>query len=372
MPWILAYFLLITLFTGMVVVWGSRKLAYRWNVLDVPDGERKRHSRPVPLLGGLAIFATIAFVTGAHIIAAFIFEETHFAQSVIPQNFINYYHNLIESPEIYLRLIAIFSGGIMVFFVGLFDDLRGASVKWRLLSEFLIAALVVAFGLKPELSFLPDILVWFVTIFWIVTITNAFNFIDGLDGLCGGVGAISAGILCYVAVTGNQPLVAILLCVFFGALLAFLRENFFPAKIFLGSAGSMFIGYVLAVIVLVMTFMRPTSNNIFPIVMPVIIFGVPLFDIISVVIIRIKEGRSPLEGDRNHIAHRLLRIGFTQKQAVMFIYLLAFAVGVDALYLPQTELFESIVVLVHTLALFGIIIVLERVRAPRQKAKGEL
>lgn len=361
-PWVFLCFVAAGLLASLVLTPLAAALARRSGAMDHPD-PRKAHREPIPLLGGVAIFLAFnGVILGALGLGLLVLKDGDVA--LVPGFLRPYLANIAaDSGHVLRRLGMIGAGGLAVFLLGLWDDLRSPGVGVRLSLQFVIAGFVVHFGIRPELGFLPHPLVTVAATVWIVGIMNAFNFIDGLDGLTTGVGAIAGAILAVAMVRWSQPLVALLLCTLTGTLIGFLRYNFYPASIFLGSSGSLLLGYLLGVIVLVSTFIVTPRDDVLPIVMPVLIMGIPLYDMASVLVIRRARGTSVFQGDRNHLGHRLMRRGFTHKQAVLCIYALTFSVGLNALILPTLRTTDSILVLVQVLALFGVVILLERVRA---------
>jgi UDP-GlcNAc:undecaprenyl-phosphate GlcNAc-1-phosphate transferase len=190
----------------------------------------------------------------------------------------------------------------------------------------------------------------------------AFNLLDGLDGLAGGVAVICSSILAAVMIRGGQPYVAMFLIVFAGSTAGFLRHNLFPARIFLGSSGSFFLGYILSVSVVSATFAIEGASAVFAVLMPILLLAVPLYDTASVVLIRLKEHRPIFRGDRSHIHHRLLGAGFTGRGAVLFIWLLTFMVGISSLLLVTADLWASIFIFVQVLLAFALIVLVKHVR----------
>jgi UDP-GlcNAc:undecaprenyl-phosphate GlcNAc-1-phosphate transferase len=327
--------------------------------MDVPRPGRI-HSRATPLLGGPAIFLGLALVIGGHFLAGQLLARTDLlARWMGPEAIAA----MLRSAGALPRLGAIALGAAAMLAIGVADDVRSVPVGLRLGAEFAAAALVVALGVQPELFILPRWAVYLVAVVWIVGITNAFNLIDSMDGLAAGVAAVAGSLLGLWAALSGQPMVALLLAGFVGVLLGFLVFNSSPAGIFLGSSGSMLIGYFLAVSVLVSTFMVGRGGGLLPVVMPLLILGVPLYDTASVVAIRLCRGRSPFSPDLNHLAHRVHRLGLSRRQTVLFVYLLTFAVGVGAVVLPESggvgAWLRSAAVLLQALAVFGVLVVLE-------------
>jgi UDP-GlcNAc:undecaprenyl-phosphate GlcNAc-1-phosphate transferase len=247
------------------------------------------------------------------------------------------------------------------FLLGLLDDLRGVSARLRLYVQSLVAIGLVALGYGPSLAFLPSWLAGAIGVLWIVGVTNAFNLLDGLDGLAAGVALV--GILALLTIMGlsDQPNVVLLSAAMAGTLLGFLRYNAPPAKVFLGSSGSLLIGYLMAMATLLLTFgAGPMKNSLASIFTPLFVVAIPLYDTASVILLRLREGRAITQADQNHFHHRLLRIGFSQRQAVAFICLAAFAVALSAVRLVQATPRGSVVILVQIGALLSMLILAER------------
>jgi UDP-GlcNAc:undecaprenyl-phosphate/decaprenyl-phosphate GlcNAc-1-phosphate transferase len=358
-PGVYLYFAFAGAVASLLLVPLFKYLSIRSGVMDVPRPGRI-HTRATPLLGGPAIFLGLLVVIGGHFALGQLLANTDLLEGWLSPNAMRHMRRAEGAMP---RLTAILIGAAVIMAVGVADDARSLPIWLRLGTEIAAAAVVVGMGVKPELYILPRWLVYIVAVLWIVGITNSFNLIDSMDGLAAGVAAISAVLLGLWAALSHQPMVAIMLAVFAGVMIGFLFFNSSPASIFLGSSGSMLIGYFLAVTVLVSTFMIGKGSGLLPVVMPLIILGVPLYDTASVVAIRLYRRRSPFTPDLNHLAHRIHRLGLTRKQTVLFVYLVTFAVGMSAVVLSDVgKLHVSLrswAVLVQVLAIFGIIVILE-------------
>jgi len=250
--------------------------------------------------------------------------------------------------------------------LGFIDDRRGVGFSYRI--KFLIqigAALVlVVAGIRTE--FMPaPILNAAVTIAWVVSITNAFNLLDNMDGLSSGAAVVAATVFFVIAAAQGQMFSAMILVVFAGAVLGFLLYNFHPAKIFMGDTGSLFLGYVLASLTITSSYVVPQSVNLLPVISPLLILSLPIFDTLSVMFIRWREGRPLFIGDRRHFSHRLVDLGMSQRGAVVFIYLVALSIGVAAALLPYLPLWGQILVLLQTVAIYSMITILMSVAKRR-------
>jgi UDP-GlcNAc:undecaprenyl-phosphate GlcNAc-1-phosphate transferase len=351
------YFFLVSTGVSLLLVPLFRRFALRFQVLDQP-GERKLHREPIPLFGGGAIFCAVVVVVALHYAVQPMVAQSEFVRTVVPE----FYHSYLQGIWGFSwRMWTIFLGAAFISALGLLDDVRGVSIRMRFLFEILIAVAVVAIGIKPDIEIFPQPLVWIASVIWIVGITNSMNLLDGADGLAGGVGLIAALLLAWVMALGGQPLPVVFLLVLAGTVAGFLRYNFPPARIFMGSWGSMLIGYLLAVAVLISTDVAAGENWLLPVLIPLLILGIPLYDTFSVIAIRLAQGRSPVLADQNHFVHRLMRFGFSPKQAVLFIYLLALCIGINATLLLRADAMTSFILLLQILMTFGVIVILERV-----------
>jgi UDP-GlcNAc:undecaprenyl-phosphate GlcNAc-1-phosphate transferase len=352
------YLFALSLVAALAATPAAIRLAGRLKVVD-PPGPRKIHQEPVPLAGGWALFAVLTVVLWGHMLAALLLRGTSHVASLPPG--IGYY--LEVAPAELPKLAAVWGGAALIFGLGLVDDLRRLSVRSRLWIQGAVALGLVLLGLRPNLGFLPAWAGAVLGILWIVGITNAFNFLDGLDGLSTGVALIATGGLLAILTLRQQPVVTGLLAVMAGAQAGFLRYNFHPARAFLGSSGSLLLGYLMAVATLGVTYMVRLDNWLIPILTPVFILAIPLYDTTSVILIRILRGRAIAGADQSHFHHRLLRTGFTHPQAVLFIYLIAFAVTVSAVLLVQTTPGQSLLVFLQIAATFLVLVMAERVAA---------
>ncbi|MFC1568207.1 glycosyltransferase family 4 protein [Candidatus Margulisiibacteriota bacterium] len=299
---------LVTYFATPVV----KIFASRVKAVDIPN-DRKVHILPIPRLGGLAIYAGFM----AAVAAAFFLARG-------------------SGVELNLQAITgIVVGSSILMIVGVVDDMRNLRPTTKLIWQILATLFVILFGV--EISFISNPLngIWPIgilaiplTLFWVVGVTNAINLIDGLDGLAAGVTAISALTLFFVALRTHQIGAAILMLALCGASLGFLRHNFFPASIFLGDSGSMFLGFVLATSAIVGVL---KTTLVVALIIPVLILGVPIFDTLFAIGRRISGGKHPFEADNKHIHHMLLRAGFNKREAVLAIYIACFLLSFIAL-----------------------------------------
>jgi UDP-GlcNAc:undecaprenyl-phosphate GlcNAc-1-phosphate transferase len=290
----------------------ARRLALRLGIIDRPNA-RKIHVDPIPLLGGVAIY-------GAFIAALVLFG------------------NRFRLNE----LISILVGASLMSFLGVWDDRRGLSPLLKLLGQFLAASILVISGVYIG-TFPWEALNIAVTLGWVVVITNAMNLLDNMDGLSGGVGAVAAIFFLLLAAMNDQYLVGALSAALVGACFGFLIYNFNPASIFMGDAGSLFLGFVLAAVGIKLRF--PEGIEIVTWMVPVLILGLPLFDTTLVIISRLRRHLNPLTTPgKDHVSHRLVAMGYTRREAVLICYLICAGLGVVALFVTQATILEGYIV----------------------------
>ena len=308
-----------------------RRLADRLGVVDQPD-PRKLHRAPVPLLGGIAIYV-------GFILALLLFGE----RWVLSQ------------------MIGILVSATMVSFLGIWDDRWGVRPLLKLLGQLVAASILIISGIK--VSFLPyPALNVAITLVWVVGITNALNLLDNMDGLSGGVGAVAAGFFLLLAAMNGQYLVASLAAALMGACIGFLYYNLNPATIFMGDAGSMFLGFILSVVGIKLRF--PGRPSMITWMIPVVVLGLPIFDTTLVVISRLRGGMNPLTSPgKDHVSHRLVQMGLSQRNAVIVLYLICCALGLAAIFIMQADFLQAYLMgaAVFVAGLMGLI-ALERVR----------
>jgi UDP-GlcNAc:undecaprenyl-phosphate GlcNAc-1-phosphate transferase len=284
-------------------------------------GHRKIHAEPIALAGGLAVFTGLALplLLAAVVVGAGWLDAA--TQGAVA-------HGLARRGP---QLAAVLGGCLGMVILGWLDDRYELRPATKFGGQVLIALLVAASGVRVTL-FVPSVAFSVaVTVLWIVTVTNAFNFLDNMNGLCAGVGAIAAVAFGLKAAIGGQYLVALLAFLAFGALLGFLPYNFPSATAFLGDAGSHLVGFLLAVLAILPDFYSTDHPVRLAVLSPLLILAVPLVDLVWVVVIRWRLGKPFYEGDTNHVSHRLVRRGLSKVRAVLVIWLLAAVAAVAAL-----------------------------------------
>jgi UDP-GlcNAc:undecaprenyl-phosphate GlcNAc-1-phosphate transferase len=228
--------------------------------------------------------------------------------------------------------------------------------------QLALASVVAAAGVRLTLfwPFTHPVVGGTLTVLWIVAMTNAFNFLDNMDGLAGSVALLAAVLFAAAQVAVGSLFVPAVLLVLAGALAGFLVHNWFPARLFMGDAGSNFIGFMLGALTIAGTYYRSRPPySPYGVLAPLLVMAVPLYDMTSVVVIRLRAGRSPFLGDRNHFSHRLVERGLTPKQAVRTIDLVTLAGGLGALLLHRLSAAGACVIMAQTLCLLGVVAHLE-------------
>lgn len=353
-----------TLIVAWAVGWLVRRWAPRLGLVDKPDA-RKNHSTPTPMGGGIAIwFAVSVFIVGT-VIIAYAAQASEASVNWLPAIAIKHLPGVTTKLG---PLLALVGGATAMMALGLADDIRGVDWRIRLGVEFgVAAACVLSQGEDWQLTaFMPiPQLAWIVSVFWIVVLINAFNMLDNMDAASAGIAALAGGILAaYVLMpaTGSaepQLLVGGFLCVLCGALVGFLIHNRPPARLFMGDAGSYFVGFCLAGGTLLATYTTYDAGVRHAVLAPLCVMAVPLYDMFTVIQIRLKEGRSVFQADRCHFSHRLTDLGMTRPQAVLTLYLTTGTCGLGALLLPRVDTIGAYIVLLVVACILLLIHILE-------------
>jgi len=297
-----------------VPVW--RRWCGRFGLVDDP-GHRKIHQSPIPLAGGLAVFTglTVAVLGGVAAIRFGVFEAA--SQRLLD-------HGLGRRA---MPLGAILLGALWMLVLGVWDDRLELKAGPKFLGQIGAALFVAAAGVRVTLFVQNELFSYAVTVLWLLTIINAFNFMDNMNGLCAGVGAIAAGWFAVVAGGHGQYLVTLLALLICGALVGYLPFNFPRASVFLGDAGSHLTGYLVGVVAILPHFYNSKNPAPWAVLIPLAVLFVPLADLVSVVVIRTRQGRPFWIGDNNHASHRLVRAGLSKVQAVLVLWGVSVAVG---------------------------------------------
>jgi len=350
-----------------------KRLAPAMGFVDNP-GHRKIHHTPKPFGGGVAILLAFAIpLLGALIVIHLLPSDGQAgAWALLPQSVAIHADGIRHHTPLALKfLLAIF----LMHLLGLWDDRKALGPYVKLVSQVGIVTLLVTWADLRALTVfdpyalgkLPSIVV---TVLWIVAITNAFNFLDNMDGLSAGVAGICAVAFLITALSIGQWFVAACLALLLGSLVGFLCFNFAPASIFLGDSGSLLIGFVLGALTVRTTYLRPEqplAAGWYAILAPLIVMAVPLYDLMVVSFIRLRRGKSPFVGDTNHFSHRLVARGMSRRTAVLCIYLITAATSVAAILLPHVHsTFAAILIFAQTLLILGVVMLLEQHPLPSQ------
>jgi UDP-GlcNAc:undecaprenyl-phosphate/decaprenyl-phosphate GlcNAc-1-phosphate transferase len=300
-------FFIATTVSYLATLW-VRPIALRLKAVDHPN-ERKIHSQPTPRLGGVAIW--LGFTTAIGLFLVF--------QRFVPDELIG----LIPSRQFQGMLL----GGLIILLVGIVDDIRPLSPIFKFSGQLAAAVVLVLAGVKMEfignpfgsqgsLFYLGNVGIA-ITIFWVIAFANIMNFIDGLDGLAAGISVIAGATFFFFALQTGQIDSALITLALAGAALGFLKHNFYPAKIFMGDSGSMFLGYMFGAITVEGVMKSVAAVALFS---PLVIMGVPILDAALAILRRYRDKLPVTQADRDHLHHRLIKRGLTHKQTVLFIY----------------------------------------------------
>jgi UDP-GlcNAc:undecaprenyl-phosphate GlcNAc-1-phosphate transferase len=338
--------------------WAVRAVAPRVGLIDTPGG-RKAHKAPTPMGGGVAIWLAVVLVLGL---------GTAWVASglPLPRDVAAYAEGSMLRVQGLWIIVGLATGMMLV---GLVDDRFRLDWKPRLGLQVVAAAGLIAAGAQITL-FGPlgsPPLRWAITMLWVVGLTNSFNFLDNMDGLSAGVGLIVALLFVGAQAAVGALFVPAVLLVLAGSLAGFLVHNSAPARLFMGDAGSNFLGFLLGSMTVVGTFTRDNPDSSFSpfgALAPLLVMAVPLYDTVSVIVIRLREGRSPFQADRSHFSHRLVERGLTPPWAVRTIYLVTLSGGLGALLLHRLDAWGAAVVASQTLCVLGVVAILE-IKRPR-------
>ena len=329
----------LALSTGLTFL--VRKYAHKYGFVAKPKSDRW-HKKPTALMGGISIFLTTIII---------------------------YLLFVPKTPQSWIIL----TGSTFLFFVGLIDDLLNIKPYQKLIGQNIGVGIILGvpsvIGVEP--LFLPwtsfEIVNIFLTAFWLIGITNAINLLDNMDGLAAGISAIAAIILAFGLGANGQPFELLLICAFIGALLGFLVFNFNPASIFMGDAGSMFVGFFLASSVMLNQTGGRSRSIVSVLAIPALILFVPIFDTTFVTILRKLWGRKASQGGRDHTSHRLVALGLSERSAVLMLYGFAILAGAISLFVRELQPTQSLALI----ALFTLLLTLIGVYLAKVKVYEE-
>ncbi len=314
------YALIAILFSGLLAFLLTppvRVLAYKLGAIDIPRDDRRMHKKPTPRMGGVAIFAAFAIA-------------------------------LLLFCDVDLKIVGLLIGAALMVGIGMLDDIFRIPALAKLAGQIVAALVPVLFGITIDYINFFGSYVQFgvfsipVTVLWIVAVTNAINLVDGLDGLACGISTISAISIMVFALLEVNYSIALIVAILVGACMGFMPYNRNPATIFMGDAGALFLGYTLSVVSILGVF---KLNAFVSFWIPFLIFGLPLLDTATSAIRRILKGHSPFEADRGHFHHRLIDLGFSQKQAVTVLYSVSALFGISAILFTEEKRIAAIVII---------------------------
>ncbi len=320
--------ILLTAFViSLVVTPLAIKLAPKIGAMDIPKDNRRMHSRPMPRFGGLAMFAGTEAA-----LAVFVHSDP--------------------------KMIIIIIGGALIYAVGVYDDLKGLKARVKFLLQICCAIFLYAGGIQIErvknpfnqetYIYFPMWFSAFITVLWIVGITNTINLIDGLDGLAAGVAFIASACISYAAVLSGQYTVGLSMLAVSGGALGFLPYNFHPAKIFMGDSGSLYLGFMIAAISI---FGSTKGATLIATIIPVLVLGLPIFDTAFAIIRRWVNGCPIMEADKGHLHHRIMATGIGQRRTVLIMYCISAIMGMVAVLFVERVLVEAVVLSVVAIVL---------------------
>ena len=319
-------------------------ISKRTGALDIPADNRRMHKDPVPRLGGIAIF--VSFFVGTLVLRA-----------LVSGGYLTGFHvsgHLIQTPadieEMLAKLTAVLVSGSLIFVLGLIDDFKDIRALVKLAGQIGCSAIAFAMGIRiPAVDLFGwqfadgstgDLFISFlITVLWLVAITNMINLIDGLDGLAAGVSGIAALAIAYTAYINGYATAAFAMAILAGAALGFLPFNFNPAKVFMGDSGAMFLGFAIASVSII----SPAKGaTIVAIIAPVLVLGVPAFDVAFAIFRRSARGKPVFEADKGHLHHQLARIGIGQRRAALMLYGISGVMGIAAIVFSRDFYLEAI------------------------------
>lgn len=346
-----------------------RRLAPHWGLIDKPAA-RKVHTIATPLGGGIAIWIGIVLPLAMGLLIVALIQQGTLPHNLLPEFAAPHLGGVWQQAG---KLLALLTAVTVLMLLGLADDLRSLPWQLRLGVQALVALLCMYFVDDLHLTMFLDLplVTGALTVLWIVGLINSFNMLDNMDGLSSGVAGIAAAMLAAILLlapdpTTRQPqlFVAGLLLVVVGSVLGFLWHNRPPAAIFMGDAGSYVLGFLLAVASLLATYasyraIDPADGSGYAILAPLCVLAVPLYDMVTVIVIRLAAGKSPFQADKNHFSHRLVDLGLTKPQAVLTIYLTTATCGLGGLLLHQVNTAGAIIIVLLIFCVLAVIAIIE-------------
>ena len=335
-----------------------RRWALRRGFVDQP-GHRKIHAKPIALGGGIVIFWVTILPLALVAVLALWWQRSE-PPTWLPQELTQHMAGVAYQSR---RLLILIAAAAVLHITGLIDDKRHLGPTVKLVVQLAVATILATAADIRFSFFISNVYITSaLSVIWMVIIINAFNFLDNMDGLSAGIGLICGAMILAAAAASGQVFVGGLLVLLMGALGGFLIFNFSPAKIFMGDSGSLLLGLLLAVATIRTTYFHHgiTDGRWFGACMPLVVLAVPLYDFISVTVLRLLSGASPFVGDTRHFSHRLVRRGMSQRQAVLTIYLATACTGLSATFLHQVSQTGMALILLQTVLIVMIIAILEQ------------
>ncbi len=316
----------VALLTSFLSVPFVKNIAIKAKAIDIPKDGRRMHKTPIPRMGGLSIF--YGFIV-----------------------------SILCFGNLNRELWAILFGALIIVIVGIVDDIKALPALPKLIAQIISAIIPVAIGSRIDFVSIPfsdaatnivfnDIISYALSVLWIVAVTNAVNLIDGLDGLAAGVSTIASASILFIALINGNAFVTLISVCLVGACLGFLPYNLNPAKIFMGDTGATFLGYIMAVMSIQGMF---KSYTLITFIIPVLILGLPLFDTSFAIIRRLVRGQPIMQADRGHLHHRLIDMGFNQKQTVSVLYTISALLGLSAIIMEGYDTLTGVLLLISVI-----------------------
>ncbi len=352
---------------SLILVPVSMKLAPKVGAIDIPKDDRRMHTKPMSRFGGMAIFVSTTVGLAYVYLFGWADIEYFFAKAMI---------GYLDQPI--NQMGAIIVGGILIYLLGIIDDIKGLQAKVKFAIQLIIASSVYFMGIRIQFltnhfgsffggnhSFLEGGVSFAFTVIWIVGITNTVNLIDGLDGLASGVTAIASICLAFIAYIHGAYLTAIAMGVLAGSTIGFLPYNFHPAKTFMGDGGSLFLGYMLSTISIIGPLKGAT---VMALIVPILVLGLPIFDTAFAILRRAINGRPIMEADKGHLHHRIMAAGMGQRRTVLMLYAISGSLGVASILFSRDLLIETAGLLICAGIFIYVFITDENNRSLRIKA----
>lgn len=342
---------LVAFSAALILVPLARRMGLVLGIVD-PVHPDKIHQEPMVRCGGMGIFA--AFCATLFLGLAFLHFEA--PRQLLPDGLRAHVPNI---PLVFGRLAAVMAGATLLFAVGLIDDKKNLRPLTKLAFQILAGLILVAGGITIKIfipGWLPGALL---TVAWVVFISNAFNLLDNMNGLSAGVALVCALGFYLVSRAGGEYFMMAMFAALAGSVAGFLPYNFPRARLFMGDSGSLFLGFMFAALSIMVTYYDAGVPSQLPVVTPLVVLGVPLYDTLSVMWIRWRAGKPLMQGDQNHFSHRLVALGFSRVAAVAFIWVVTLMMGLSAVGLRWLPTAGVVIALLQAVLFFLLIFVLE-------------